>query len=59
VLVLHQNLMDVVRMCRAAGEVVSQDLKDVTKASGIVNINVGHALVALHKKSQLQVSKMI
>ncbi len=53
VLVLHQNLVDVVRVCRAAGEMVFQNLKDVTKATGIVNVNVGHALVAFHKESQL------
>ena len=58
-LVAHQNLVDVVRMCRAPGELVSQYLKDVTEATSIINVYVGDALVALHKKSQLQVSKAV
>jgi hypothetical protein len=50
-LVPHQNLMNVIRVCRAAGEMVSQNLKDVPESSRIVNIDVGHALIALHEES--------
>ena len=55
-LVPHQNLMNVIRMCRASGEVVFQNLKDVPEASRVVNIDIGHALVALHEKSKLEIS---
>jgi hypothetical protein len=59
VLVLNQNLVDVVRMCRAAGEMISENLKDVAQATRIVNVDVGHTFVALHEESQLQVSEVI
>jgi hypothetical protein len=52
-LVPQQNLMNIVRMCRAAGEMVPQNLKDVREASRVVNIDIGHALIALHEESHL------
>lgn len=58
-LISHQNLMNVVRVCRLPREMVLQHLKDVAQAGGIVDVDVGDAVVALHKKCKLQVSEMI
>ena len=58
-LVLHQNLVDVVRMCWAASEMVFKNLKDMTKATRIVNVDVRHALVTFHKEGELKVSEVV
>ena len=55
----HQNLMNVVRVCRLPREMVLQHLKDVAQARSIVDVDIGDAVVALHKKCQLQVSEVI
>lgn len=58
-LMLHQNLMNVVRVRWLAGEMVLQHLKDMAQAGGIVDVDVGDTIVAFHEKCKLQVSEVI
>ena len=58
-LVPQQNLVNIIRMRRVAGEMVSQNLKDVPEAARVINIDIGDELIALPEEGHLQVSKMI
>src|SRR5687768_16276820 len=55
VLVLDENLADVVGVRGLAGEVVPYDLKDVAEPGGVVDVDVGDALVPAHEEGELEV----
>ena len=48
-----------VKVRRLACEMVFQHLKDMAQVSGIVDVDVGDALIAFHKKRKLQVAEAI
>jgi hypothetical protein len=51
--------MNVVGVRRLASEMILQHLKDMAQAPSVVDVDVGDALVTLHKKRKLQVPKVI
>ena len=51
--------MNIKRMRGVTREMVSENLKDVPEAAGVVNIYIGDELIAPPEEGHLQVSKMI
>ena len=49
-LMRHQDLMNIVGMRRLASEMILQYLKDMAQAACVVNVDIGNALVTLHKE---------
>ena len=56
-LMRQQDLMDVVRVRRTAGDVVARHLEHVAQARGIVDIDVGAAALAALEEGELQVAE--
>src|SRR5687768_14830468 len=59
VLMRHEDLMDVERVRRVAGEVIAEHLKDMFQSRRIVDVDIRAALVAVLEERELKVAEGI
>src|SRR5262245_39017346 len=59
VLVGDEDLMDIERMCRSAGQMVAHDLKNMAQPCRIVDVDVGTTFGAVLEECHLQVPERV